>query len=221
MKSLITLLFLITTCLICLCQDTPVYDQDKKTYQYKGSKHLIGHVELADLKQEPYKEWFHNNYDDFDVPQLPKNIRRKSRQFKIKIILGTWCGDSKREVPRLIKLFDSWGIHQDQYEIIAVSNIYPYYKQDLNGAVNELNIHRVPTTIFYNNDVEIGRIVEHPVTDLPTDVTQILLGYPSKPSYPAIYQFQQLLEHNSIADLTEKEDRIFATWSGIFAAVVN
>ncbi len=42
------------------------------------------------------------------------------------------------------------------------------------GEYNSLDIQRVPTFIFYKNNIEAGRIIENPVTSLEQDIINIL-----------------------------------------------
>ena len=46
-----------------------------------------------------------------------------------------------------------------------------------------LNIHHVPTVIFYKNGNEIGRIIEYPVQLLEEDMVAILTGASYTPNY--------------------------------------
>ncbi len=42
------------------------------------------------------------------------------------------------------------------------------------GEYAGLGIERVPTFIFYKNNIEAGRIIENPVTSLEQDMVNIL-----------------------------------------------
>jgi hypothetical protein len=42
------------------------------------------------------------------------------------------------------------------------------------GEYEGLGIQRVPTFIFYKNNIEAGRIIENPATSLEQDIVNIL-----------------------------------------------
>jgi hypothetical protein len=44
------------------------------------------------------------------------------------------------------------------------------------GEYDKLDIQRVPTFIFYKNNIEAGRIIENPETSLEQDMVKILTG---------------------------------------------
>jgi hypothetical protein len=44
------------------------------------------------------------------------------------------------------------------------------------GEYVSLDIQRVPTFIFYKNNIETGRIIENPTTSLEQDIVNILTG---------------------------------------------
>jgi thiol-disulfide isomerase/thioredoxin len=89
-------------------------------------------------------------------------------------VLGTWCPDSRREVPRFMRILDSLEYPKEQLKIICVDR----KKQALNNETDSLNIVYVPTIIFYTKEgVEVGRIIEHPKGEtLEEDLEAILLA---------------------------------------------
>ena len=97
--------------------------------------------------------------------------------------MGTWCGDSRREVPRMLKILDYCGIKPEQVKIVMVSNADSLYKQSPNHEERGLNILRVPTLIVYENTTEINRVIEYPVESLEKDLLRIMSKQPYKPNY--------------------------------------
>lgn len=111
---------------------------------------------------------------------MGKNLK----DVEVEIYLGTWCGDSRREVPRFVKMLDELQLNRKQLKFIALYDFTDgKYKQGPKGEEKGKNIHRIPTFIFSRNGKEIGRIVESPINDLETDLAQIALGFPSSPNY--------------------------------------
>lgn len=89
---------------------------------------------------------------------------------EITIVLGTWCGDSKMQVPRFFKITDALGITGQHITLICTDG----EKKAENGLLDHLEILQVPTFIFYRQDEEIGRIIESPQTTLENEMLNIL-----------------------------------------------
>jgi thiol-disulfide isomerase/thioredoxin len=135
---------------------------------------LLGYFNPSMLRREPHSTWFMKGYDDY-MPgsQALNNLMGISQDdITIKIVMGTWCPDSRREVPRFMKIIDLWHFPEDKITFVGVNEdkIAPV------GDFDKLNIERVPTFIFYKNNVETGRIIEVPRTSLEQDMVNILTG---------------------------------------------
>jgi len=86
------------------------------------------------------------------------------------IIMGSWCPDSQREVPRMIMILEELDYPMDRAKIIAVNRQKKVPKTDMSSY----NVFYVPTFIFYKNGIEVGRIVETPLQSLEIDIINIL-----------------------------------------------
>ena len=62
--------------------------------------------------------------------------------------MGTWCGDSKQDVPKLYKVLEACHFPMEKFTAIAVSKQPNIYKQRPQREEAGLNIHSVPTVIF-------------------------------------------------------------------------
>jgi thiol-disulfide isomerase/thioredoxin len=135
---------------------------------------LLGYFNPVLLKREPYSVWFYRGYDEYQPGQDAINDLRAFNKddISIKIVMGTWCPDSRREVPRFMKILDTWQFPSDRVIYIGVDN----EKLSPVGEYEGLDIHRVPTFIIYKNNIEAGRIIENPVTSLEQDMVNILRG---------------------------------------------
>ena len=102
---------------------------------------------------------------------------------KITLFMGTWCGDSRREVPRLLKILDCCGFPPEQLKMIMVSNQPDMYKQSPGHEEYGRNIIRVPTLIIEGMSHELGRIIEFPVVSLEKDLLRILRSEGYVPNY--------------------------------------
>jgi thiol-disulfide isomerase/thioredoxin len=135
---------------------------------------LLGYFNPVQLKREPHSVWFYKGYDNY-LPdsEVINNLNAIDREgLTIKIVMGTWCSDSRREVPRFMKVIDTWKFPYDLVTFIGVDN----GKNSPIGGYESLDIQRVPTFIIYKNNSERGRIIENPVTSLEQDMVNILGG---------------------------------------------
>ncbi|WP_223032571.1 thioredoxin domain-containing protein [Hanstruepera marina] len=173
----------------------------------KGNPKLLGKIDKSDLQQAPFNEWFEPNYNDYLVnKKVVSKLKDSLHQYYIKVFLGSWCGDSKKEVPRFYHILDMAKFPKNQLEVIAVDRTPEAYKQAPNHEEQGLNIHRVPTFIFYKNGQEVNRIVEHPMETLERDILNIVSNKTYRPNYVAANYVGALLETKSIDSLQLEHD---------------
>ena len=125
-----------------------------------------------------FKESYDPNYAAY-VPDstLLNALSKAAKGKKVTIVLGTWCGDSKFQVPHFLKIADALKIPEGNITIIAVDGL----KKAENGLIDKLKIERVPTFIFTDKKgTEIGRITEHPTETLEKDMLKILVETKTK-----------------------------------------
>ncbi|NLG98876.1 MAG: thioredoxin family protein [Chloroflexi bacterium] len=131
---------------------------------------LTGQVTWAEVQSaDGWKELTAADYTPDAA--LVETIRENAGDVKVLLFLGTWCGDSKREVPRFFKLIEQAGISESQVEITALDRT----KKDAAGLTEKWGVEYVPTFIFIRGGEEIGRIVEMPAESLEADIAKILL----------------------------------------------
>lgn len=133
---------------------------------------LIGYFSPEILTRPPHSEWFIREKDDYsfnaDVIEKLKKIIKPD--ITVLVVMGTWCSDSRREVPRFMKIVDAVSFPYDRISFVGVDNL----KVSPVENYNTLNIERVPTFIFFRNNIEAGRIIENPLASLEQDMTDIL-----------------------------------------------
>ena len=201
------------TCLLLLFS-TVLLSAQKTYIDSRDRTHLLGPIERDYLFAEPYDTLFAPSYDAFScIPGALEALNnRMDNEVRIKIYLGTWCGDSHREVGRFFKILDDSDLDENNIEIIALDNRRDTYKQSPNKSEANENIHRVPTFLFYKDNVEIGRIVEFPKNSLAVDIAQIMDGIPSKPNYEVANEIGNLVSEGSLSwdslQLQDWEDRL-------------
>ncbi len=133
---------------------------------------LLGYLNPLQFERPPYSDWYLKGFNEYqpDTEIIEKISNIDKKNLTVKVVLGTWCPDSRREVPRFMKIMDLCKFPAEQLTFIGVDNA----KLSPIGNFDMLDIQRVPTFIIEKNKVEIGRIIENPVTSLEKDLLNIL-----------------------------------------------
>ena len=141
---------------------------------HEATTWILGYFNRDRLTHYPYSTFFQSGYDDYQPSTEAMNnlLDISHENITIKIVMGTWCSDSRREVPKYLKVLDLWNFPSGGVTCIGVDEA----KQSPVGEYNNLDIVRVPTFIVYKNNIESGRIIENPVTSLEQDMVKILTG---------------------------------------------
>lgn len=136
-----------------------------------GREVLIGYCDRFGLSWGEFLPYMTELYDEY-VPEQKwvRKTQKKKEDIEILIVLATWCGDSKNQVPPFLKFFDEAGFTEDALTMICVNRA----KQAGDTDISDLNIERVPTFIFYRNGKELGRIIETPDKSLERDTYKII-----------------------------------------------
>ena len=206
----------ITICLIIFCFNISFAQLNTLVSDSNGNQKLLGPINTEGLQQTPFNDWFNTNYDTYQInPHIVERLQPELSKFEIKVFLGTWCGDSKREVPRFYHILDAVNFPKTQLEVIAVDNDRDTYKQSPTSEEKGLNIHRVPTFIFYKDGQEVNRIVESPVETLERDMLSIIQNEGYRPNYRAVSYLEQLMNEQSIEQLQSNELTVLSNLSEI------
>ena len=99
-----------------------------------------------------------------------RQIDAMNKDIRVLMILGTYCPDCKREVPRLLKIIENLKQTRIQYKMFGLDRA----DADTSGMREKYSIQYIPTFIFYENDTELGRIIERPMVSLEHDLLEIL-----------------------------------------------
>ena len=153
------------------------YTQDKNEGKVTD---IIGIKKREDLQFSPFKSWFFSNYQAHRLDEEKiKKLRPLMKDIELKLFMGTWCSDSRIQVPAIYKILDSIGFDEKKMVLIAMSE----YKETPQGYEKGLEITNVPTLIFYRKGKEINRIVEFPIRSLEVDMYTILTENSYKHAY--------------------------------------
>lgn len=139
---------------------------------YSQTTWLLGYLNRKQFTFPPHSAWYSDGYENYVIDSVFADRLKviPGSNITIKIVMGTWCPDSRREVPRFMRIIDRWGLPESNLTIIGVDDA----KLSPVGEYDKLNIQRVPTFIIYKNNLEAGRIIENPVTSLEQDILNIL-----------------------------------------------
>jgi len=139
-----------------------------------GNEILLGYGNRDGMLLHPFSIWFSVEYDNYEVERevIRKIDPASLDDLTITILLGTWCSDSRREVPRFFRILDEMGLNESRLALIFL---------DREKAAPGIDTHAyqleyVPTFVFFRGDEEIGRIVETPLKSLEEDMYAILTG---------------------------------------------
>lgn len=142
--------------------------------------YLIGIANKESFTDPSYNSWFNSRYAQYNTDkEVIANIKKEINNYTIKGFMGTWCGDSKRGVPRFYKILEETGFNQSYFELIAVGS----NKRTPDNLQEGFNLIRVPTFIFYKDGKEVGRFVERPRETMEKDILKIITGQDYKHSY--------------------------------------
>lgn len=135
-------------------------------------KVLINECSRSGFLKDEFKEWFESAYNEYNPDENIIEMLKKIdlNEVKIMVIFGTWCGDSRREIPRFYKIIDKTKIKESNITFIGIDT-----KRSANHRfLDFIEFTRIPTFIFYKKGKELGRIVESTKVSLESDMYKIL-----------------------------------------------
>ena len=132
---------------------------------------MIGFCTLAGITDTLFNSSFRNEYDRYTPDQeIVSQVASLLDEITITIVMGTWCSDSREQVPRFMKILNLSGYSVSDPVIICTDRNKKAGDLSLEG----LDILKVPTIIIYHSKRELGRIIETPQTTLEQDFLAIL-----------------------------------------------
>lgn len=136
-------------------------------------KMLLGHQLKEQFSKEPYSEWYTKEFNEYALDQKAVTELRKNsiNSYNLIVFVGTWCEDSHRDFPRLMKILEEVKYPDSRLTIIAVNR----KKESPTGDEVKYNVSKVPTIIVEKYGKEIGRMIEMPTTGyVERDLVEIL-----------------------------------------------
>ena len=156
-KSIFTVGLIALTLQSCEAQKVVV---NREVDNQTDGKMLLGPQTIDQFKKEPYSDWYGEEYSGYslDAATLAELKKKKFKSYQLVVFIGTWCSDSHREFPRLMKILDELDFPSEKLSIIAVNR----KKESPSGEEGLYNIQFVPTIIVKKYGKEFGRIIEFP-----------------------------------------------------------
>ena len=167
-------MYKILTILLMLVFTVTAQDKNKISIDSKSGKPmLVGYCDREAFVDTNFAWWFNSGYKFYSPKaSVITMLNEVETDYTIKIIMGTWCSDSRREVPRFYKLLDELKFPDAEVTLINVDRM----KEGHEINIKDLNVLLVPTFIIYSGGKEIGRIIETPKETLEKDLLKILIN---------------------------------------------
>lgn len=141
---------------------------------------LVGKFTKEDLQTGPYEQWFTQGYEGYTPSEEAlETIKNNISEYEIVGFMGTWCPDSRREVPKFFKLLDEAGYDLSKLTMVGVNRS----KSTPENLEKGYDMSRVPTFIFMKDGKEVNRFVEYPQTSMEEDIAKIVSGAEYSNSY--------------------------------------
>jgi len=140
--------------------------------QEKFKKTITGKLPLKIFAQDDeLKQWYLKEYESYHPNEaVLKSLKEHLADKRIIVILGTWCSDSQREFPRLMKVLDDIHFPHDRLVIYGINK----QKSKPLRIAPKYGITHVPTIILINKDgMERGRIIENVKVSLEADLLSL------------------------------------------------
>ena len=163
--------------------ETKQCNVERKSYgSWYGDVNMIGPVDREGFTRAPYSNWFLSEHKDYQpsqdvIEKIKSNKISSLNELEITVFMGTWCSDSKKQMPRLYKILDQLGFDENKLSVHAVGIVPQEFRKTHDGVAEKgMNIYRVPTIVVKRNNQELGRVVEYPVDSLEQDLLNIVKG---------------------------------------------
>jgi thiol-disulfide isomerase/thioredoxin len=136
------------------------------------------------LLEKPFSNWFLPNYNKAETDSITiVSLRNAFKKKNIEIFAGTWCGESKADLPKFLKILKESAVDSSQVKLIFLNNTASLFKQSPQHEEAGKNIVRTPTYIIYDGKKEMGRIIDAPIESFEKDLLKILRKEPYQPHF--------------------------------------
>ncbi len=146
-------------------------DSFQLTMDPVGTKIVTGRFSPSLLESDSSFVWYRQDYTSFNPDSSSVAfVSAHASDLHFIVVGGTWCGDTKRELPRFFKTLASAHVAVEKVELYGVDRS----KVSNDGLTERYNITRVPTFIVFLQGKEEGRIVEFSKPGIDIELANIL-----------------------------------------------
>ncbi len=150
------------------CSESSRYVVEKDT---DGTEIITGEFPKSLLENDRVFPWYVSGYRNYRPDSSALAILHSSApELHVLVFCGTWCPDTKHELPRFFKVANEAGIPDSLITLYGVDRT----KHSADGMTDRFDITNVPTFIFTLHGKEIGRIVERADESIEKDLAAML-----------------------------------------------
>ena len=145
---------------------------NQKVFDSESNKEImIGYCSFAGITDTTYNSAYKSEYKAFSPDkEISDQLYSLLDGVTVTIVMGTWCSDSREQVPRFMKLLDISGYTVPDPILICVDR----NKKAGDVSLEGMDILKIPVFIIYYDGRELGRIIETPKTTMEKDLLEIL-----------------------------------------------
>jgi hypothetical protein len=159
--------FILIAILIASCGSTKPVLTDEATKE----KMILGKCTWSDWKKNADWSSYHDStYNADSLSMVKLKTLASSSDLSFKLFVGSWCGDSKSQVPKWNHVFARTNIDWQRVSLFGVNRS----KREVSGKAERNKIVRVPTLVVFRANTEIGRVIEYPKESIEKDLVGIL-----------------------------------------------
>ena len=136
-----------------------------------GTKIVTGRFSPSLLESDSSFVWYPHEFKSFNPDSSSvAPISTHAANLHFIVVGGTWCSDTRRELPRFFKTLAVAHVDGEKVELYGVDRS----KVSQDGLTERYNINRVPTFIVFLQGQEVGRIVEFSKPGIDIELANIL-----------------------------------------------
>ena len=111
----------------------------------EGETVVLGYMNRANLDTPEFQAWLQPEYNNIKIPDgWAEEFAPLAKNLEFKLFLGTWCGDTQRELGGMFRLLDLMGVSNYKIEMYSISEA----KDSPLGYEKKYDILNIPTLIF-------------------------------------------------------------------------
>jgi thiol-disulfide isomerase/thioredoxin len=163
-----TLVAIVLTVVFAGCSASSRYAVEKDS---DATEIITGEFPKSLLENARVFPWFTSGFHDYQPDSAAiAMLHVVAPKLHVMIFCGTWCPDTKHELPRFFKVANEAGIPDSLITLYGVDRT----KHSADGMTDRFDIINVPTFIFTLHGKEIGRIVERADESVEKDLAAML-----------------------------------------------